>query len=610
MNDFYIDRVQVEGGFLDGLDVRLKTGLNTIIGARGTGKSTLVELIRFCLGIKGHTSDSTAKSLSHARAVLRDGQVTITLSNEEESYSFSRSADFDTTPAIPPKLKLPLIFSQTEVETIGLLPSGRLNIIDNFISTFKEIKEEELLAISQIESYSSELVNLTLKLTDNEDKTLVLPQLMAKLKELQDEEQKVIAVSEQAAEKSEILNQLTNEYVSRSKVIDAAKETLKANQDLAASIQSSISSKNFDLPEAIRGIPKFMDAQKIQSNAISSIIAELDKIKGIDDIYIQEIDQQEKYQAELTKKGQVIRKEVDQYKEGAGELSRKMQNLKKEISQIESIKAFNLEIKNRVNKIREKRDQALDDLEKARSKITQMRQDVCDQINKVLQPKIRVKLEELSQLEEYEEVLVNAMKGSGIRYNDLAPIISMAIPPRILLDIVERDDVNEFTSLVSISKDRASKVLNALKSSVDKIATVRLEDEVSFELLDGSEYKGFKELSTGQRCTVILPIILEHQDTVLIVDQPEDHIDNAFIVDTLISSIQRRAQSAQIIVTTHNANIPVLGQASEVIHLNSDGTRGYVVNEGELYSPHIVEAISNVMEGGKDAFKRRAKFYG
>lgn len=610
MNDFYIDRVQVEGGFLDGLDVRLKTGLNTIIGARGTGKSTLVELIRFCLGIKGHTSDSTAKSLSHARAVLRDGQVTITLSNEEEGYSFSRSADFDTTPAIPPKLKLPLIFSQTEVETIGLLPSGRLNIIDNFIITFKEIKEEELLAVSQIESYSSELVNLTLKITDNEDKTLVLPKLIEKLNELQYEEKKVIAVSEQAAEKSEVLNQLTNEYVSRSKVIDAAKETLKANQGLATSIQSSISSKNFDLPEAIRGIPKFIDAQNIQSKAISSIIAELEKIKGIDDIYIQEIDQQEKYQAELTKKGQIIRKEVDQYKEGAGELSRKMQNLKKEISQIESIKAFNLEIKNRVNKIREKRDQALDELEKARSKITQMRQDVCDQINKALQPKIRVKLEQLSQLEEYEEVLVNAMKGSGIRYNDLAPIISMSIPPRILLGIVERDDVNEFTSLVSISKDRASKVLNALKSSVDKIATVRLEDEISFELLDGSEYKGFKELSTGQRCTVILPIILEHQDTVLIVDQPEDHIDNAFIVDTLISSIQRRANSAQIIVTTHNANIPVLGQASEVIHLNSDGTRGYVVNEGELYSPHIVEAISNVMEGGKNAFKRRARFYG
>ena len=202
------------------------------------------------------------------------------------------------------------------------------------------------------------------------------------------------------------------------------------------------------------------------------------------------------------------------------------------------------------------------------------------------------------------------MKGSGIRYNDLAPIISHSVPPRVLLNIVENNEVEEFVSLTSINKDRAFKVISALKTSIDKIATVRLEDEINFELLDGSEYKGFDELSTGQRCTVILPIILEHQDTVLIVDQPEDHIDNAFIVDTLISSIRRRATSTQIIVTTHNANIPVLGGASEVIHLNSDGTRGYVVNEGELGSPKIVEAISNVMEGGKEAFKRRAEFYG
>jgi ABC-type Mn2+/Zn2+ transport system ATPase subunit len=610
MNNFYIDRVQVEGGFLDGLDVRLKTGLNTIIGARGTGKSTLVELIRFCLGIKGQTSDSNAKSLSHARAVLRDGQVTITLSNEEVSYSFSRSVDCDTTPAIPSKLKLPLIFSQTEVETIGLLPSGRLNIIDNFISSFVKIRDEELSAITLIESYSSELIKLIFKISDNEDKTLVLPHLMTKLNDLKSEEAKVVAVSEQAAEKSRTLNHFTNEYVSRSKVIDAAKETLKANQDLAASIRSSINSKNYELPLAIREIPKFLKAQTMRTDAITAINTQLDKIQDVDNLYVEEIAQLEKEQAELTRQGQVLRKEVDQYKEGAGELSRTMQNLKKEISQIESIKAFNLETKNRVHQIREKRDRALDDLENARGKITQLRQDICDSLNKVLQPKIRVKLEQLSQVEEYEEVLVNAMKGSGIRYNELAPIISQAIPPRILLNIVERDSVDEFTSLVSVSKDRASKVLNALKSSVDLIATVRLEDEINFGLLDGSDYKGFHKLSTGQRCTVILPIILEHQDTVLIVDQPEDHIDNAFIVETLISSIQRRAESAQIIVTTHNANIPVLGQASEVVHLNSDGTRGYVVNEGELNSPHIIEAISNVMEGGKDAFKRRAEFYG
>src|SRR5690554_6646788 len=203
MNDFYIERIQIEGGFLDGLDIRLKTGLNTIIGARGTGKSTLIELIRFCLGIKGHTSDSTAKSLSHARSVLRDGQVTLTLSNREESYSFTRSIESETTPTIPPDLKLPLIFSQTEVETIGLLPTGRLNIIDKFIKSVRKIKNNELSAISQISSYSSELVSLTSKISDNEDETLALPLLIDQLRALESEEKKVMAISEEAAKKSQ-----------------------------------------------------------------------------------------------------------------------------------------------------------------------------------------------------------------------------------------------------------------------------------------------------------------------------------------------------------------------------------------------------------------------
>lgn len=610
MKDFYIDRVQIEGGFLDGLDLRLRTGLNAVIGARGTGKSTLVELIRFCLGVKGQTSESTSRSVSHARAVLRDGQITITLSNGDENYRFSRSVDSDTTPTIPDGLNLPLIFSQTEVETIGLLPAGRLGIIDNFIRRSFELRESEISFISQVESYSDELVKLASKENENEDKVLVLPGLLERLKDFEEEEKKVIEVSEKAAEKSQVLKNLTNEYIERSKVIDSIKSILTANKKLIESTRTCLDSNMYEFPESLRGNQNIEYAVELRARAIGHINEGFHALYELNEMFANELSVREKEQEELTRRGQAIRKEVDQYKEGAGELSRKMQNLKSEISRVETIKSQNSDVKNRISKVKDKRNTALDHLERVRGEITQLRQEVCDKLNRVLNPKIRVKLEQLSQVEEYGDVLIGAMKGSGIRYNDLAPIISQAIPPRVLLDIVESNDVDEFVALTSVTKDRAFKVLSALSSSLDKIATVRLEDEVSFELLDGTEYKGFNDLSTGQRCTVILPIILEHQDTVLVIDQPEDHIDNAFIVDTLISSIQRRAETAQIIVTTHNANIPVLGRASEVIHLNSDGTRGYVINEGELDSPNIVEAISNVMEGGKAAFKRRAEFYG
>ncbi|MCY4136859.1 MAG: AAA family ATPase, partial [Rhodobacteraceae bacterium] len=65
-----IERVQIEEGFLDGLDVSFALGLNVIIGERGTGKTSLIELVRFCLGVQGYTSESAKRSLDHALSIL------------------------------------------------------------------------------------------------------------------------------------------------------------------------------------------------------------------------------------------------------------------------------------------------------------------------------------------------------------------------------------------------------------------------------------------------------------------------------------------------------------------------------------------------------------
>ena len=136
-----------------------------------------------------------------------------------------------------------------------------------------------------------------------------------------------------------------------------------------------------------------------------------------------------------------------------------------------------------------------------------------------------------------------------------------------------------------------------------------MEDAITLSLLDGKDYKDLSELSTGQRCTVVLPIVLRHTSRILVVDQPEDHIDNAFIAETLIRAVSERSQTGQIIFSTHNANIPVLGEADFVVQMGSDGHRGYPLVRDELHAAAVVEAISTVMEGGADAFQKRAAFY-
>jgi hypothetical protein len=96
---------------------------------------------------------------------------------------------------------------------------------------------------------------------------------------------------------------------------------------------------------------------------------------------------------------------------------------------------------------------------------------------------------------------------------------------------------------------------------------------------------------------------------VLIMDQPEDHLDNAFIVDTLLQAIRLRAEHSQTIFATHNANVPVLGEADRVILMGSDGRTAFVSHAGSLDHPDSVDAISRVMEGGTAAFQLRAAFY-
>ena len=88
----FIERVHVEDGFLNGLEVRFATGLNVLIGARGTGKTSLIELIRFALGAPAFTEDAERRGNQQALSVLQGGQVTVVLRHREERFVVTRGA--------------------------------------------------------------------------------------------------------------------------------------------------------------------------------------------------------------------------------------------------------------------------------------------------------------------------------------------------------------------------------------------------------------------------------------------------------------------------------------------------------------------------------------
>ncbi|MBV5350048.1 hypothetical protein JZU71_02495 [bacterium] len=174
-----------------------------------------------------------------------------------------------------------------------------------------------------------------------------------------------------------------------------------------------------------------------------------------------------------------------------------------------------------------------------------------------------------------------------MRYNDLANLLADQVSPRELLKLSETDDVSALCDATGLPKDRASRLLSSLRDAgMGDVVTCSIEDNVRMCLLDGVDYKPVEALSAGQRCTVILSIVLQYKDRILVIDQPEDHLDNAFIASTVIQAIK-----------------------DLVIELVSDGRHGFVEVCKPLDHPKAVAAISSVMEGGPEAFKRRAKFY-
>ena len=129
-----IERLVVEGGFLDGLDLRFTEGMNVLIGERGAGKRSVIELLRFALGTPALTERFARLAREHTASVLGDGRVSVSyMAGGERRTSSRRIGDSEPEGDAPPASASPIVLSQNEIEAVGLDEGGRLRLIDGFI---------------------------------------------------------------------------------------------------------------------------------------------------------------------------------------------------------------------------------------------------------------------------------------------------------------------------------------------------------------------------------------------------------------------------------------------------------------------------------------------
>ena len=154
------------------------------------------------------------------------------------------------------------------------------------------------------------------------------------------------------------------------------------------------------------------------------------------------------------------------------------------------------------------------------------------------------------------------------------------------------------------------------RSKLMTLESLELEHRVGIELnvAQGEAppvYKALDRLSTGQQCTAILHLLLLDNRDPLIMDQPEDNLDNAFIADRIVRELRSAKTQRQFIFATHNANIPVFGDAEWIGVFSATDSHGSLGAEaqGSIDVPAIRDSVATILEGGRDAFmQRKAKY--
>jgi histidinol phosphatase-like PHP family hydrolase/energy-coupling factor transporter ATP-binding protein EcfA2 len=125
--------------------------------------------------------------------------------------------------------------------------------------------------------------------------------------------------------------------------------------------------------------------------------------------------------------------------------------------------------------------------------------------------------------------------------------------------------------------------------------------------------KEIEQLSPGERGTLLLVfyLLIDRSDIPLVIDQPEENLDNQTVYNILVPSIMEAKNRRQIFLVTHNPNLAVVCDADQVIHASLDKDNGNRISytTGALENPHINRKVVDVLEGTRPAFDNRERKY-
>ena len=593
----FIKSILFEGGLLDGKVLNLSHDLNNIIGIRGSGKSSILEILRYTLNISlgKQVMDREYKNSLIEFVLKSGGKVIVSVINQhgeeyrvekiygqkEDIYDKDGNRKDVTFDAI---FKIPVYFGQKDLSNKDI--NFEADLINKLIGS-------KLVSIkARITSKKSEIINIIVEIKK-----------LQNLKELKSETEIIIKNAEhqlQLYKEKGVEEKLKQQSLFDSDITKITETTRTIGdflQDLSGLINNYNSFFSQKLPESTVNKELFEEANKILLQLNDEFIKFRQIKTGTEKLHAQFKD---------------VIKRINEKQEG---LKEEFAKIKREIN----IPALNPDNFLKLNRQIETSKLKIKEIEKSEKKNEELTKNLTDKltdINNLWLEEFRILEAEVKRINDTESKLeievkfkdrrdnfLNELKqifrGTGIRdgayqsiettYKDFIEIFKNSSP---LAEILNENHLSEF-------KKR-------FNENISDVLTYQVDNRFIIKY-DG---KPLKDHSLGQRASaLILFLLAQRENDILIIDQPEDDLDNQTIYEEVIKEIKKLKGSMQFIFATHNANIPVLGDSEKIIACKYNTDKEIELHSGNIDEHETQEQIVNIMEGGQEAFKRRKNIY-
>jgi DNA repair ATPase RecN len=612
-----------EGGFLSDTSVHLNENLNVLIGGRGTGKSTMIESMRYALGLNPLGEEARKAHEGVVRYVLRAGtKVSILVRSHkpsQRSYTIERSVP--NPPVVKDESGEVLTLSPTDVmpgvEVFGQHEISELTksrekltlLLERFVERDPTLLGRKAKVKLELERSRSRIVDVRREIRAADERLAALPGLEETQKRFQE-----AGLEERLKEKSLLIRE--------ERIFANVDERLDPIRTLHSSLVDELPLDTaFVSPKALEGLPH------------APLLAEIATILG--DLSTKLVAQATQLAMLLADADAALARTKARWNEHRKAIEETYEKLLRELQKSKVDGAEFIRLRRQIEELRplrERKESLSRDLathEAHRRKLISEWEDIKATEYREIQraaKKVSRKLRDRAQVE-----VTMAGNRDPIEHllREVGGNLSAALDRLRSLDHIS---LPEFAQRCREGRESLIKQYGLPQGSAERIANADLELFMRIEELDlpattkielntapdgePPTWQTLEALSTGQKATAVLLLLLLESEAPLVVDQPEDDLDNRFITEGVVPIMRQEKRQRQFIFSTHNANIPVLGDAELILGLAASGEGGEghakIAPEhmGSIDSGPVRELVEEILEGGKEAFEMRRSKYG